>query len=284
MTTKIEWTEETWNPVTGCTKISPGCANCYAEVMCRRFWKQWHREPPPDHFKVKLHPDRLDQPLRWKKPCRMFVCSMSDLFHKDVPEMFLCKVFDVMAKASQHTFQILTKRPHRMYQHCIQHPELSNVWLGVTAENQTCADERIPPLLLQTPAPVRFVSVEPMLGPMDLSHYLNGMPEPYGGGHRGYVSHEMAMDAQEPSMEGMDLGWDEPEWQQTAPPLNWVIIGCESGPNHRPMQLDWARDLVHQCQAAGVAVFVKALDINGKVSHDPAEWPEDLRVREYPTC
>lgn len=255
MSTKIEWADEVWNPVTGCDKVSPGCTNCYAKAMCRRFWKQWDREPPPNHFKVKLHSDRLEQPLHWRKPRRVFVCSMGDLFHEDVPSVFVGQVWMTMAGAPQHTFQVLTKRPERMIKfvhglHKWAHAEqaLPNVWLGVTAENQQCADERIP-RLLQTPAAVRFVSVEPMLGPIKL---WRGLEQPQG-------DYLMLIDA-----------------------CDWVIIGCESGPKRRPMKLEWALDLVRQCQEAEVAVFVKQVDIDGKVSKDPSEWPGELRVREYP--
>ncbi len=173
-TTKIEWTGSTWNPVTGCTKISPGCTNCWAEAMCRRFWKQWDREPPPNHFQVKLHPERLDQPLRWKKPRRVFVCSMSDLFHENVPDEFIEKAWWTMARAQRHTFQVLTKRPERMYKYLSEQwdPAVYNIGLGVTAENQECADKRIPQLL-KTPAAVRFVSVEPMLSEINLSACLH---------------------------------------------------------------------------------------------------------------
>lgn len=268
---KIEWTDETWNPVTGCTKISPGCANCYAERMAKRLAGRFGY-PEDEPFRVTFHPDRLDQPLRWKKPRRVFVCSMGDLFHQNVLNTWRLKVFWRMVDTNRHTYQVLTKRSLAMRlffsnnlnvdgslcmaDMCVPWPQ-EHIWLGVTAEDQKRADERIP-LLLQTPAAVRFVSVEPMLGPMDFRYSLRGMPE---------VSHGPCYD---------------PIWQQTALPPDWIIIGCESGPNRRPCKLEWVRDLVHQCQEAQVPVFVKQLDIDGKVSHDPAEWPDDLRVREYP--
>lgn len=249
MPTKIQWTEEVWNPVTGCTKISKGCKNCYADAMCRRFWKQWDREPPPDHFKVQLHPDRLDQPLHWKKPRRVFVCSMGDLFHEDADEHFLLHVFETMDYTPHHIYQVLTKRPARMQGFVSGYGDFADLYphvcLGISIENQACADERIP-ILLDTPAAVRFVSVEPMLGSMDMR----------GLGLRFFATHDAY--------------------------LNWVIIGCESGPGRRPMKLEWAVDLVGQCKAAGVPCFVKQIEVKGKVSHDPAEWPEELRVREYP--
>jgi len=254
VSTKIQWTDETWNPVTGCTKISPGCAHCYADRMAKRLAGRCGY-PADEPFRVTLHPNRLDQPLRWKKPRRVFVCSMGDLFHEDVPRPFIGEIWGVMASTPGNTFQILTKRPARMRQwvqdlHEWVHAEqpLTNAWLGVTAEDQQRADERIP-LLLQTPAAVRFVSVEPMLGHIDLK----------------------------------DWGVPPLEWTiDTTRLLNWVIIGCESGPNRRPMKLEWAIDLVRQCKAAGVACFVKQLDIDGRVSHDPDEWAEELQVREYP--
>lgn len=188
--TKIEWADRTYNPVTGCTPISDGCANCYAKRMSERFAGPWGLDPA-EPFKVTLHPERLDEPLRWKKPSKVFVCSMSDLFHEDVPDKFIVDVLSVIAEAWQHTFLILTKRPERMREifagstiandvwlqttrgvNAEKSPwPLPNVWIGVTAENQEQADKRIP-ILLQIPAAKRFVSVEPMLGAVDLSKWI----------------------------------------------------------------------------------------------------------------
>ncbi|MGY1945308.1 DUF5131 family protein [Nocardia asiatica] len=236
--TKIEWTEETWNPVSGCTRVSAGCLNCYIErtppmrVAHRRFDGPGIGAMLP----VQLHSSRLDQPLRWGKPRRVFVNSMSDLFHDDVPDNFIGSVFDTMALASRHTFQVLTKRPARAralltkwQEQAADQPHaaasfrrhdmlwseppvwpLPNVWLGVSAENQETADLRIPKLL-DTPAAVRFISAEPLLGPIDLN------------------------DA----------------------PVDWVIVGGESGPGARPMHPGWARSLRDQCEQLGIAFFFK---------------------------
>ena len=263
--TAIEWTEHTWSPVTGCTKISEGCQHCYAERMARRLGcmnEPMKRDngypPPPDHFAVTLHPERLLEPLHWRKSARVFVCSMGDLFHDDVPDEFIDQVFGVMAAAEQHQFQVLTKRPQRMLryldastdnrehdiyrqalqltngQHCgLGDFPLPNVWLGVTAENQARADERIP-LLLQTPAAVRFVSCEPLLGPVD----FRKVP----GFNR--------------------VGLDLSHW--------WVICGPETGPGARPMQLDWAGMLQDQCRIARVPFFYKRGTLDG------------VTYREYP--
>jgi len=230
---------------------------------------------------IALVPDALDKPLRWRKPRRVFVGSMTDLFHENTPTEWTDEIFAVMGRSQQHTFQILTKRPDRMVEYLsggryqrildiayrlkfrdegmcqgISDPsDMSwwpNVWLGTTTENQKAADRRVP-YLLQTRAAVRFISAEPMLGPIELSLYLPFL--------------------------------DIPRWERErlgTPAIDWVIIGCESGPGRRPMELSWALDLVRQCQAAGVACFVKQVDIGGRVSHDPAEWPAALRVREYP--
>lgn len=235
--TGIQWTDATWNPVTGCTKVSAGCDNCYAETLAERF-----RGTPGHYFErgfdVQLRPDKLDLPLRWRKPRRIFVNSMSDLFHDSVPEDYIANVFGVMARAQHHTFQLLTKRHARMRSllnsgefwagvshhagtYLVDTPLLPNVWLGVSAENQQWADIRIP-ALLDTPAAIRFVSAEPLLGPVDLSRFL-------------------ADD---------DAKFD-------TPPLNWVIAGGESGRGARPMHPDWARSLRDQCQAAGVAFHFK---------------------------
>ncbi len=255
--TGIEWTDATWNPVTGCTKVSAGCKHCYAE----REWPRMTRLVPAyagrDFSEVRSHPERLDQPLRWKRPRKVFVNSMSDLFHPDVPNSFIDRVFAVMAMAPQHTFQILTKRPDRMRHYFAErqsgdpwaeaaddiadmiglndhpfvlepkHIPLRNVWLGVSVENQDAADERIP-LLLETPAAVRWISAEPLLGHVDLSGWLDvEAPCPCG---------EIACDHNS---------------------IDWVVVGGESGPNARPMHPQWARDLRDQCAAAGVPFLFK---------------------------
>lgn len=162
----IEWTESTWNPVTGCSKVSPGCAHCYAETLSHRFrstLKPWTPEHAEEN--VRLHPDRLDQPLRWRQPRMIFVNSMSDLFHELVPLDFIWDVFEVMAEAKRHVFQILTKRHERMAELAplIEWPE--NVWMGVSIENRRWVDRA--DYLRTVPAAVRFISAEPLLGPLD---------------------------------------------------------------------------------------------------------------------
>lgn len=224
--TAIEWTDATWNPVTGCTQVSPGCDHCYALTLAERF-----RGTPGHYFEngfdVQSRPDKLDQPLRWKKPRRIFVNSMSDLFHDEIPDNYIAKVFAVMAAAKQHTFQLLTKRHGRMRSllnndgframvglewlnsdlipDTTTRPSwpLQNVWLGVSVENQQWADIRIP-ALLDTPAAIRFLSCEPLLGGIDLnvSSFIGGS-----------------------WLEGLD----------------WVIVGGESGRGARPMKAEWAR-------------------------------------------
>lgn len=304
-TSKIEWTDRVWNPVTGCTKVSEGCRHCYAERLAPKVFagqlvpanarcqdaKGEHGGRPRRFTDVRCHPERLDAPLGWRKPRRVFVNSMSDLFHEDVPFEFIEQVFATMAWAERHTFQILTKRPTRMRAFLTWSRwgprKLPNVWLGVSCENQKAADERILDLLL-SPAAVRFVSAEPLLGPIDWGDYLLGDPR-----------------------------CDE------IPRLDWVIVGGESGPRARPCEVRWVRRVVEDCAAAGVKCFVKQLGDNagwsdpppvmvtkkgadgvvrrveattpfGKVggfhrlpfkapkANYPAEWPEDLRVQEYP--
>ena len=258
---KIEWTQATWNPVTGCHKVSQGCKNCYAE----RDWKRLAapREKPNVYTgraftDVQCHPERLKEPLRWTKPRMVFVNSMSDLFHEDVPDEFIDKVFAVMALCPSHTFQILTKRPERMQRYLgelvdeIRRWErfgdatgpivgnlgydaayagwpLRHVWLGVSVEDQAAADERIS-LLLKTPAAVRWISAEPLLGPLDFSGERLEWLEPF---------HDL-----------------DPMMYRT-PRLDWVVVGGESGPNARPMHPSWARSIRDQCQAAGVPFFFK---------------------------
>lgn len=269
--TKIEWATHVWNPTTGCSKVSAGCQNCYAERMAKRLAGRCGY-PKDDPFRVTLHPDRLDEPLRWRKPRRVFVCSMGDLFHPDVPFEYIDRIFSTMALAWQHTFLILTKRPERMRDYItttrttdvvLQHwkPErgertwpLSNVWLGVTAENQEMADERIP-ILLQIPAAVRFVSCEPLLSAIDLTKWLGG--KNVNDGCRkdflcsdGYRSIQRISDHNTGHLPSQDM--------ETSPRgIDWCIVGGETGPSARPMHPDWVRSLRNQCVAAGAAFFFK---------------------------
>jgi protein gp37 len=206
---RIEWTQATWNPVTGCTKISPGCKHCYAETFAER-WRGIAGHPYEQGFDLRLWPDRLELPLRWKKPRAIFVNSMSDLFHERIPVGFIRRVFATMEKASWHTFQVLTKRSERLAELA---PDLSwppNVWMGVsieTARYRGRADQ-----LRKVPAAVRFLSLEPLLGPLGT----------------------------------LDLSG-----------IHWVIVGGESGPGARPMDVTWVREIQAQCRAAGVPFFFK---------------------------
>jgi protein gp37 len=240
---KIEWTDATWNPVTGCTKVSQGCKNCYAEREMKRFW------PGRSFTDVQLHPDPLEQPLHWRRPRRVFVNSMSDLFHESVPDLFIARVFSVMGMAGQHTFQILTKRPSRMLEWFNKKPGMwpkdmglslaANIWLGVSCEDQETAEKRIP-YLLATPAAVRFVSCEPLLGPINLAAALPGIR-----GELARIAHSI----------DQRIMYD----RQSAPIpyIDWIIVGGESGPNARPMHRDWVRSLRDQCVAAEVPFFFK---------------------------
>lgn len=284
--TKIEWTEATWNPVTGCTKVSQGCKHCYAE----RDWCRMQHLPAyagRAFTDVDVHYDRLAQPVHWKRPRFIFVNSMSDLFHEAVPNIFIDDVFGVMAACERHTFQILTKRPARMREYlredrrhhwadavarrfggsdpdalhdAIHYGEraLPNVWIGVSVEDQTAADERIP-LLLQTPAAVRWISAEPLLGPVDLTQFIvRSFDEAVAAEHYG---------------------------------LDWVVAGGESGQKARPMHPDWAYSVMEQCAAAHVPFLFKQWGewvsagqpafgtVKGEVQHirsDGSFWGDDL--------
>jgi len=223
--TGIEWTDATWNPVTGCTKVSSGCDHCYAATLAyRRLRGIYTRRLPvvdsavnrEDPFAVRLWPERLEQPLAWVEPRMVFVNSMSDLFHRDIPEAFLRDIFEVMLKADWHTYQVLTKRPGRAARFWERNrwrfrtgtiPR--HVWMGTSVELQGVA-YRVKQLK-SVPAAVRFLSCEPLLGPIELD---------------------------------LDL-------------IDWVIVGGESGPGHRIMELDWARNLRDQCLIAGVPFFFK---------------------------
>jgi protein gp37 len=293
----IEWTDSTWNPTTGCTKVSQGCKHCYAErLFPRAYANAWIPDGKGgmrirrirNFTDVLCHPERLDQPLHWKKPRRVFVNSMSDLFHEDVPDEFILEVFDVMRQcengyseklgrlASQHTFQILTKRADRMRDFCTRlrfaqnddrgmylakslphngfNPmrSLRHVWLGVSAEDQPTADERIP-LLLQTPAAVRFVSYEPALGPVDFTRIRTARSQ-IDALACDYLGMGGEVLAGPPSGMG---------------PIDWIIAGGESGPNARPAHPDWFRSARDQCVAAGVAFFFKQW----------GEWAPDCRCQ-----
>lgn len=265
--TAIEWTDATWNPVRGCTRVSQGCVNCYAETVAARFSNKGQayeglatRSPARWTGEVRVIEAALDQPLRWKRPRKIFVNSMSDLFHEKLDARYIDRVFAVMALAPQHTFQVLTKRPQRMLSYLQDRTKrgqlpiaqngmdlgnlwfdgwlkpwpLPNLWLGVSVENQEAADERIP-LLLQTPAAKRFLSCEPLLGSLDLSEALA-------------VEQVKLFDRQRSH-------WTERTGESRK--IDWVIAGGESGPKARPMHPDWARALRDQCNAAGAAFFFK---------------------------
>lgn len=351
--TGIEWTDETWNPVTGCDKVSPGCAHCYAAGVAARFWAKQY--PPmlvetaegatvrPRQFMdVLCHPERIADPLTWRKPRRVFVNSMSDLFHESVPDDFIDQVFATMALAPQHTFQVLTKRAERM-RHYMTRPTsmcsrettvngaiwsllgtrlgsrikhggnwrcrwpLPNVWLGVSIENQHFANERIP-LLLQTPAAVRFISVEPLIGPVSLVDIPAGVLCPQRPEHRVDVLRAGTWEIRS----GLTNAPREFVNHSDMGRIDWVIVGGESGPKARPCHVEWIRSIVRACADAGTPCFVKQLGANPRAEHkcgdcdpciggescyqqypicmelrdkkggDMAEWPEDLRVREWP--
>ena len=321
MPSKISWTQETWNPVTGCSKVSQGCRFCYAEALSLRYG--WSKNPWAERFaaeNVVLHPDRLAAPLHWRKPRRVFVDSMSDLFHEAIPDEFIDRVFRTMQEANWHVFQVLTKRADRMRDYITRAANrvnsnydwpLRNVWLGTSVENQRWADERIP-LLLDTPAAVRFVSCEPLLGPVDLSGYLGEEEQVYGlypgGDPRDYWPDVECCSPEE--IERWQIAckeWDEGVGTDRGPScatrgdgsawtgtgygigvytyrdvgLSWLIAGGESGPRRRPMRLEWLESVVAQCQAAGVSCWVKqdsALrpGMQGRISDEL--W----RVKEWP--
>lgn len=205
----IEWTDATWNPVTGCTKISPGCKHCYAERLALRL-KAMGNPRYRNGFTVTLHPDQLRLPLRWRQPRRIFVNSMSDLFHESIPDDYIRRVFEVMEEAHWHIFQILTKRAERLANICGELPWPSNIWQGVSVESSEYT-WRIS-YLAKVPARIRFLSVEPLLGP------IPHLP-----------------------LEQVD----------------WVIVGGESGPDHRPVDPTWVRSIRNQCLALGIPFFFK---------------------------
>jgi len=292
---KIEWTQETWNPILGCSKISAGCKNCYAINQAYRNQaiankliadginagrlSYYQGLTEKDNYldwtgKLVFVPEALEIPLKRKKPTMYFVNSMSDLFHENVPDYWIDQIFAVMAIAKHHTFQILTKRPQRMKEYLSKPYHINiaryidqflgdkfahenydlpapNIWLGTTCENQKAVAERLP-ILLQTPALVRFLSCEPLLEDIYLA--LNKFD------HK----------------------------------PNWIIVGGESGNNARPCHLDWIRSTVKQCRTSNVPIFVKQLGSNvfygagnkmkliNRKGGDLEEFPEDLQIREFP--
>lgn len=231
--TKIEWTNKTWNPVTGCTKLSPGCTNCYAERMATRLAGRFGYPEAPHQFDITFHEDRLRVPFHWRKPRMIFVSSMGDLFHHDVNQTDILKVLAVIRACPQHTFQILTKRPERMavlLRRYPAHQDIPNLWLGVSIENPDYLWRL--KYLIRCPTPVRFVSLEPLLAPIDLI-----------------------------GCEWWDWRYKYDYWRaafpDAGPPLNWVIVGGESGNGARPMHPAWVQDLRDQCQESGVPFFFK---------------------------
>lgn len=324
--TSIEWVRgadgkpgSSWNPVTGCTKVSAACDHCYAESLAKRFGAPaW-----PNGFDVTLRPHLMLQPLRWRRPRRIFVASTGDLFHGDVPTDYVAKVFAVMALAKAHTFMVLTKRPGRMRsmlrsvvfhnqveelvdqvvavgyaagvipRYVVEQQQrqwwrqatfpLPNVWLGTTVEDQQWADARIP-LLLDTPAALRFLSMEPLLGPVNLE-LVDWLPL----GAAPLAGHFSPLTGEWLPQEGPEAIAAAAGQMPAFPAIDWVIAGGESGPQARALDPAWIRSLRDQCENAGVpfmfkqagAVLAKEWAASG-AGTDPAGWPEDLRVRQTP--
>ena len=253
MPTKIEWANETINPITGCNPVSESCQNCYAANIAKRFWGN------RKFGDILFQPERLSQFLKWEnKPKRIFINSMSDLFHERVKDKWIGMIIGHIAKAHWNTFMVLTKRPDRALEFChaiAHYPKGDesqmpiaglppNLYFGVTAENQKRADERIP-ILLQIPAAVRFISVEPMLEKINL---------------------EMALEDFQPL---------NPDLTKKPAPINLIICGAETGPGARPMKPEWAIDLYNQCKAANVPFFFKKESKGLPV-------PDYIKVREFP--
>lgn len=368
MTTSIEWTDVTWNPTVGCSRVSEGCTRCYAEKVAHRGMSPQHRGLTVLGKTgirwlgvVRFLPERLDEPLRWRKPRRVFVNSMSDLFHEKLTNEQIAAVFGVMAAAPRHTFQVLTKRPERMRawfawaggeigslrsdilwrmrraaimaspapaHRALGNPDvhaggidwpLPNVWIGVSVEDQATADERIP-ILLETPAAIRWVSYEPALGPVDFERWIAPHTCCSGCGEVAEGDHDLCPSCLEDNAI-TTWGADQLErWEsgeryaandgaghddlERGPPLDWIVVGGESGPGARPFDIAWARSVIDQCHAANVPAFCKQLGskpfyrspiaptapeddrldvvLEDRKGGDMSEWDEDLRVRRFP--
>jgi|WetSurMetagenome_2_1015567.scaffolds.fasta_scaffold00191_55 protein gp37 len=350
MSTKIEWTDNTWNPIIGCSKLSDGCKNCYAVTMANRLS---HNPSTPQYTgltrsattwsgETRLVESELTKPLKWQRGRRIFVCSMSDLFHDATPDEWIDRVFAVAALCPQHTFQILSKRPKRMLEYftkphrpgqfltvldggeiidtpsasvrahsamCdllptvpadalnravrliderdgegdgfIRRWPLPNVWLGATVENQEAANERIP-LLLKTPAAKRFISVEPMLGPVDLNgidvdgdHVMDALKSISWceSWERDWSPEATGVPFEEAREYYIDEGGVWPPTDERGACLDWVIVGAETGPKKRLMDPAWALDLRDQCASAGVPFFFKK-DSDGRRELDGEVWEQ----------
>lgn len=286
--TKIEWVinpdgtqGEAWNPVSGCSKVSEGCQNCYAEAMARRFDKSWSPWTKGNAVhNVIFRPERLEQPLHWRKPRRIFVCSMGDLFHELVHESFQERVLDIMLRADHHTYLILTKRPARMKMFFQDRFQLRgptpNIWLGVSIENQPAANERILHLLA-TPAAKRFVSTEPMLGPVNAVPYLGGRSYRCGCGFKETESQMVYLGGDDYLCENEKCK----ARMEQGPTLDWVIVGGESGPKARPMHPDWVRSIRDQCQVAGTPFFFKQWGEYKPMSGKEAEYYDNRDVYRF---
>lgn len=292
--TAIEWTEKTWNPTTGCDQVSPGCDNCYALTLAKRlkgmgaekYQKDGNPQTSGPGFGITEHPDALMIPLSWRKPQKVFVNSMSDLFHKGVSDEFIAKVFAVMAATPRHTYQVLTKRHGRMrsllssdaFRQQVQRRiasvgndpyvdrhwkawPLPNVWLGVSVENQEWADIRVP-ALVETPAAVRFLSCEPLLGPVDVSRWL---PRPL-------------CDSCEADMGAPMCNTCYADFKSNH--VGWVIAGGESGAGFRPVEQEWVRSLRDQCVTSGVPFLFKQW--GGRTPKSGGRELDGLKWDEYP--
>ncbi len=273
---KIQWCDHTFNPWIGCTKVSPGCAHCYAEAnrAAKSFGVQWGK----DKLRYRTSAANWEKPLQWNRQGqgRVFCASLADVFDEEVPDDWRHELFDLIYECKNLTWLILTKRPAKALNFILGtsgagawFSELfPHVWMGVSVEDQKRADERIP-LLTQIPAAIRFLCVEPMLGPIYFHDAF------YAPDH-----------------------FDQPLWPQY-PKVHWTIFGGESGPGARDCDVDWIRCGLLQCRIAGVAPFVKqvgqrafigsgparvALDTQDPKGGDPAEWPEELRVRKFPNA
>lgn len=336
--TSIEWANKVWNPVAGCSIVSPGCTHCYAMKMAHRIEGMNAALDRENHYagltmktkagavwtgKVATAPDSIFlAPLRWRKPARVFVNSMADLFHEDVADAIIDRVFAVMALCPHLTFMVLTKRAARMRAYLTSHNgmgnaaicraindipanmgnrhgalsmPLPNVWLGCSTEDQTRADERIPDLLA-APAAVRFISAEPLLSQIDLRHLRigNGIELDALTGYHSCSAMLAIGDIPKGVLAQM------PILPVPTGRLSLAIIGGESGPRSRPFNLSWASSLIDQCCSVGAAAFMKQLgakayddrsyvgcspryETKDRKGGDMAEWPEDLRIREMPS-
>jgi len=298
MATKIPYVDEVWNLAVGCTKIAPGCLHCWGEDWHtkRHLAKRAGRKLPQQYARpfseVQFLPERLEQPLHWRRPRDIFVCSQSDLFHVDISDEQIWRVLHTMAVALQHRYFIFTKRIERahellnqFYRGIVKHKWSYNIWLMLSISTQNEADEKIP-ILMDTNVVHRGLSIEPDLEEIDVSYKGLGIICPECKG-KGYITNRKHWMHPANTGDGSAENWcldcnNLSGFNPIIAGIEWVICGCESGSKRRPFDPDWARAILRQCERPEVPFWMKQMEIQGRVRHAVKYFPEDLQIQEKP--